>query len=520
MARKSPWQEFADNFNSVYGTFQKVGRDIETSRLMDDEKFTAKGGLGFGLEGDALEAARYKALGDIYTKYGDADKGLAVRQQLANLEEKKRSNELNRRILENQVNIQGKLAERMLESSIRDTDASAGLKGSQSAQINQNMAFKKQEQPLRMDSLLLQNQGLTLSNTAQDITNQSNRLQLEQDKIVKPKETKTKLAQNEVAFLESQNLIASNNLQYENIVENLKASISQARETGSAADLKTVENNALLAFTKSYQNGAFEDGEEAARAYASTIGAFDPGRAAKYVNEYTTQQVQEVAVQGMKITADVNGLIQKNDFDGIEKYFDDLSKPDVDGNVKLIRATDGSGGARLVELNAAGEEIAVIAEGKDRVSLKASLENAASFGNATAFSEMLFERKKGEALLKKTEVETEYQETINDTQRYSTMVKNNSIIENTKLAKAQANKLIQETASKQGLSWSQQKSKEAFADFIKSAGYTALAQQLDTYELNLFTKQIQMQLGLIDEPRGGIKLEAWLNMSEAQRSLF
>ena len=113
MARKSPWQEFAENFNAVYGTFQKVGKDIETSRLMDDEKFTAKGGLGFGLEGDALETARYKALGDIYTKYGDADKGLAVRQQLANLEEKKRSNELNRRILENQVNIQGKLAERI-----------------------------------------------------------------------------------------------------------------------------------------------------------------------------------------------------------------------------------------------------------------------------------------------------------------------------------------------------------------------------------------------------------------------
>ena len=42
MARKSPWQEFADNFNSVYGTFQKVGRDIETSRHIDDEKFTAE----------------------------------------------------------------------------------------------------------------------------------------------------------------------------------------------------------------------------------------------------------------------------------------------------------------------------------------------------------------------------------------------------------------------------------------------------------------------------------------------
>ena len=93
MARKSPWQEFAENFDAVYGTFQKVGTNIETSRIMDDEKFTAKGGLGEGLKGNALETARYKALGDIYTKYGDAEKGLQIRQQLANLEEQKRSND-------------------------------------------------------------------------------------------------------------------------------------------------------------------------------------------------------------------------------------------------------------------------------------------------------------------------------------------------------------------------------------------------------------------------------------------
>ena len=133
---------------------------------------------------------------------------------------------------------------------------------------------------------------------------------------------------------------------------------------------------------------------------------------------------------------------------------------------------------------------------------------------------MLFERKKGEALLKKTEVETEYQEIINDTTNYSTMIKNNSIIENTKLAKAQANKLIQETASKEGLTWSQQKSQEAFKNFIASPGYAALAGSLDTYELDMYTKNVQMQLGLIDEPRGGVATEVWLNMTEAERAMF
>ena len=176
MARKSPWQEFAENFDSVYGTFQKVGKNIETARLMDDEKFTAEGGLGFGLEGDALEAARYKALGDIYTKYGEADKGLAVRQQLANLEEKKRSNTLNAAILENQINIQGALAEKMLESKIGNVRADTGLKGSQSAQINQNMNIDMQKLPYVLRGLGLGNEltlanieGKGLSNIAQDI---------------------------------------------------------------------------------------------------------------------------------------------------------------------------------------------------------------------------------------------------------------------------------------------------------------------------------------------------------------
>jgi len=122
MARKSPWQEFADNFDSVYGTFQKVGKNIETKRIMGD-KFTEEGGLGFELEGNALEKARYKALGDIYTKYGDADKGLAVRQQLNNLEQTTMANELSRATLEEQKKRNGLLATQIKEAELARINA-------------------------------------------------------------------------------------------------------------------------------------------------------------------------------------------------------------------------------------------------------------------------------------------------------------------------------------------------------------------------------------------------------------
>ena len=140
MARKSPWQEFAENFDAVYGTFQKVGKNIETSRITGDE-FTEEGGLGFdestgkALEGDALERARYKALGDIYTKYGEADKGLAIRQQLMNLEETRRANDIAAATLQEQIRQTGILKSNIMASQANvnnakasDLSASAGLK--------------------------------------------------------------------------------------------------------------------------------------------------------------------------------------------------------------------------------------------------------------------------------------------------------------------------------------------------------------------------------------------------------
>jgi len=139
MARKSPWLEFAENFEAVYGTFKKIGQDSETARITG-KQFTEEGGLGWdakagkALEGDALERARYKALGDIYTKYGDADKGLAIRQQLMNLEETRRANDISAATLEHNIDQLG-----FLKSQAMKTDI--GLKESQ-IQLNQENANK------------------------------------------------------------------------------------------------------------------------------------------------------------------------------------------------------------------------------------------------------------------------------------------------------------------------------------------------------------------------------------------
>ena len=185
MARKSRWQQFSDNFNSVYDTFNKAAQNIETSRIMDDEKFTKEGGLGAGLEGSALERARYKALGDIYTKYGNAEKGLAVRNQLATLDAAERENTINQSIMQELINQRGALKSGLMGAQTNAANASANssnasaantrfrtsrgqallpgelsFQGLQNDQAQENLNYSRQSNPERVRGLQLGNDQL------------------------------------------------------------------------------------------------------------------------------------------------------------------------------------------------------------------------------------------------------------------------------------------------------------------------------------------------------------------------
>jgi hypothetical protein len=102
MARKSPWQDFANNFNSVYGTFTKLGKNLEAKKLMDedmefyDPDDTEKANPLVGIDKDR---ARMRSLADIYTKYGDAEGGLKIRSDLAATEQAERNAEIQRQTM-------------------------------------------------------------------------------------------------------------------------------------------------------------------------------------------------------------------------------------------------------------------------------------------------------------------------------------------------------------------------------------------------------------------------------------
>ena len=147
MARQSPWQEFAKNFNSVYGTFTKLGRNLEAKRLMDedmefyDPDDTEKANPLVGIDKDR---ARMRALADIYTKYGDAEGGLKIRSNLAATEQAERNAEIQRQTM-NELIARVGIGNQLTMAQTRQADAGASLSAARASEITSLLGPKLEQ---------------------------------------------------------------------------------------------------------------------------------------------------------------------------------------------------------------------------------------------------------------------------------------------------------------------------------------------------------------------------------------
>lgn len=472
MARKSPWQEFADNFNAVYGTFQKVGKNIETARLMDDEKFTAQGGLGFGLEGDELEKARYKALGDIYTKYGDADKGLAVRQSLANLEAKERENTLNAAILDSQIKQQGILKELLLKSNIGNIQANTADTKSQTARRDKLVGGE-------VDAQNIANEGGELANimSRQKIAATERLVEFEniEDDII--------------------TLVNSDEYRKENNINTV--------EDAQAATIRLIENAALPPERK-----------------ATII---------KTINQYGLDKLQNLAAE---TAAKANIALQKGGLDGkngLIQYYDTVD--DGDATSLELKGNDESG-YTLVRKD--GDSESVVFQGANKTEIEAQVMSRMQKPGTglQVAADILANREKKvgisaaekgieklNAQINNIEVSTEAQELANDVAKMNALSKQNQLIASTELAQAQAKKILQQVEREKGLTWNDIEAGKAFNKFLTSPDYKVIEDDFgsDKVGLQTYTNKVRYNLGLIKPPPAGTPLEDWLSLNDIQR---
>jgi hypothetical protein len=546
MARKSPWQEFAENFKGVYGTFKQIGQDVETSRIMDDERFTGEGGLGAGLKGSALDKARYKALGDIYTKYGNAKEGLAMRQSVSDLESSERKNELDAATLQERIKQNGLLQSLLMNSQANSNNASAALSF---GRANTEDALRDG----RVEGQRLTNLGLGIGNDTSKLaydmgvatqpdaiaaTNASNQSIVNQA----PSADAAAIAANQsivnqapsadAAAIAQSNLLsaqATNNLTLEDLrtdagAEAYRTQIIQAYENQNQARINELQTLGFLDYAERFSEGEFENPEQAKDAYLGVIAQFDPTKAMELAKKYSADEIGALANQGVKLQTEMNKILQKPGETALReaaKYFDEQNGEDTG---VTFRKTDN--GYEMFE-TANGENVGTVFENLSLEEAKSALQGLTTYGNATNYAEKLYARKVSEAGLKKTEAETEnieskteYQGILNDTTRYSTLLKNDNVEAQTALANAQVEKLKQDTEAEEGLDYSDKMAIKAFNNFLGGTTYGALAQDLDAAQLRVYTNRVKMGLGLLSQPPSGVDEDVWLAMSEADQALF
>ena len=154
MARKSGWQQFADNFNGVYGSVTSATRNIQMGRATradyNDE-------AGNPLAGDALDRARVNALADIENRYGRPAEGLALRSNQAALQSTNFENDLNVQLRPELLRQRGALQSGLMEAQTNSANASAA---NSFANANATTTLL----PGRVENQGLTNAGLGLSN--------------------------------------------------------------------------------------------------------------------------------------------------------------------------------------------------------------------------------------------------------------------------------------------------------------------------------------------------------------------
>lgn len=379
MARKSGWQQFADNFNSVYGTFNKLGRNIESKRVMDQEEFFDEDNNP--LTGLQADRARMRALADVYTKYGDAEGGLKLRTQAAQSEQAERDNELQRQIFDNQVRIQGAIAEQLARANVGNVVSRTGLNNANSNRINTLL-------PSELTYNNLRNSGLQTDNALKNLDLALGEA-VQPDRIAAERSNyQTTVAENDVRRDVAASSLALGDLDFEARKAELNRRVSVANSEGTAADIQNLQNEAFLAYANDYQAGKFKTGQEASDAFVSIVGAFDPQRAAVLANKYSSEQVAAIANEGLKIQSEVQRLVQDGDMVGLKNFFDERNGPDVG----IIFQQQGDGGVLIQETGKDGQVVNTLLDTATRAEFNEGVQALTTFGNAAVYAQTLFDR--------------------------------------------------------------------------------------------------------------------------------
>jgi len=538
MARKSKWAQFTDNFNGVYGTFNKIGKDIESTKVMNNEY---EDDLGNALGGDALDRRRMQELSKVYTKYGDTKGGLDLRAQQAKIESDKRANDLSRDTYDELVRQNGLLKTQQMISDRRGTDANtantqsttsrrdtllpgevdqqgATLDGTRANTANTTSTTNRRETLLPGE---VDQQGATLDGTRANTAN-----------TVSTTVRRDALLPGEIAGQDLTNTGKGLDNQGSAIDVDIKgatsASTIDSTNTGNEADTaankvkkykSTIEYDQLDAEEQllvELNQTEYDTPEDAQAAYIQMVtddDRIDPTRKAgiiKAVNEVGLVKLQGEAT---KLAQGAQNALQSGGMDGLIEFYDGVDDGDT---MRVERGDDGT--------------VAIIStrDGEDTVMFSDSSDDAAAVVEQQMFNQLSrpgtgFEVVAQAANVAKTRAETERtgaQTDLLGKQAFSELLGQD-------VERARENLIISQTAeidqrmdqAKSGLSGRAKIAEEGLADLLTKDQYILMAEDEPAAAAALigdFMQRYQMK----GAPPAGVDAQSWFALSEAEQQEY
>ena len=449
MARKSPWQQFSDNFSSVYGSFKELGQGIESARIMAEKpEVITLGGIKqphqdyqatYGgqtydkeITPEMLTGLRNQRLADVKRKYGDVQGAMDMELKGAQLIESQNKAKLDEAtrdsIIRQEANkaemgdVQINTAQFTLQKLIDEAPVDMKIKLATAAGVNLDNENKIignyvaeatkddliQASKLGIRALELQNINADLANIGLKLTNDGKivsneiaeatkglkigREALENARMILANKSLYVTYQGQVLDLEKSQAAHAKEMERDSI--KLQNEIDEAKKT---ADY----NNVYKAYAKRAAlevgtPGAFATAEEANQFILDGLFQIDPALSKELANKYATSEIQHITNQSTLLKKRAFAALAEKGLDGLRAEVDKING--ING-VEVVKGKDGS--ITLNEINQEGRKIRTIATGKDEtefnMNLNIALDPASMMEISKTYQDTL-----------KTEAETEY----------------------------------------------------------------------------------------------------------------
>ena len=425
MARKSPWQQFSDNFASVYGTFQDFARDRESAAIMAEEPEELQSGIGPGpqsqyqmqyggkiynepLSPEKLRGLRNQRLIDSMIKYGDTEGAMKLQQTqagidatLAGTEATRQQNELFAKTFQDRVASFG-LANKQTEATIGLTNANKERilatypvekrkMVAEALQLEWNNKYDEETFQFRVDE--------------QEATTSSAQSQSEIDKITEQEKRLTSgsrvaadIAANQASESTSGLTTKSNQVEMGQLDQQIAVNDMMAKFRNRAAKAPTM--------------GGFQDNKAAKAWMVNEMSKINIDLAQEMEANYGANELAQVTQESTLFTEKALSSFQQGGIDALAKTIDELNG--LNGTEIVYEDTKQGRIATLYEKDEEGNLLRPIASGDptdlEGGSFLMSLRQTLDPARAMEISKEHFDNLKTQADLEYTEAQKEYTE--------------------------------------------------------------------------------------------------------------